>query len=80
MRLFDIFNFLVSSNKAMSRSCFVRCSAIAATFLCVAVVLTVLIDRVTELHVLTEAVYAAEQRAVQSLKFVVVVSSFKTTS
>lgn len=60
----------------MSRSCFIRCSVIAATFLGVTVVLTVLIDRVTELHVLTEAVHAAERRAVQSLKFVFVVSSF----
>lgn len=59
----------------MSRSCFVRCSVIAATFLSVAVVLTVLIDRVTELHVLTEAVHVDEWRAVKSLKFVFVVSS-----
>lgn len=60
----------------MSRSCFIRCSVIAATLLGVAVVLTVLIDRVTELHVLTEVVHGAERRAVQSLKFVFVVSSF----
>lgn len=56
----------------MSRSCFVRCSVITATFLGVAVVLTVLIDRVTKLHVLSEA----ESRTVLSLKFVIVVSSF----